>query len=326
MKTYTLTQYGKPEDVISLEEVELPIPQSDEILIKVRAAPINDYDWCVATGTPFAYRLYFGLSKPKARFQRLGMEVAGVVEATGPDCIQFKEGDEVYGDISDGAMGSLGEYICTSEKNVISKPAKMSFEEACAISHASMLAYEGMIDLGKLGPNQKLLVNGAGGGMGTFAIQIAKTYANVEITAVDSAAKAEMLKAQGTDHVIDYKEEDFTQNGLKYDLILDPRTNRSPWKLLKSLNKGGRYVSVGGKSGKLIQLLLLKGLIRLFTGKKVMMLGLKPNQHLDKINAMYEKGAIKPVIDGPYPFEEVPQRVQYFGDAKHQGKVVISIP
>ena len=326
MKTYTLRTYGQPEEVISLEEVEKPVPKQDEVLIQVKAAPINDYDWCVTTGTPFAYRLYFGLSKPKPRFQRLGMEVAGIIKAIGPDCSKFRVGDEVYGDISNGALGSLGEYICTSEQNLVAKPSGMSFEDACAIPHASMLAYEAMVDLGHLGPNQKLLINGAGGGMGTFAIQVAKTYENVEITAVDSAAKANMLKTQGAHQIIDYRKEDFTKNGQQYDLILDPRTNRSPWKFLKSLKKGGRYVTVGGRSGKLIQLLLLKGLIRLFTGKHVLMLGLKPNQHLNKINAMYNEGIIKPVIDGPHPFEEVPQCIQYFGDAKHQGKIVISIP
>ena len=146
------------------------------------------------------------------------------------------------------------------------------------------------------------------------------------MTAVDKAAKADMLRAQGAHHVIDYQQEDFTKSGQQYDLILDPRTTRSPWKFLGSLTKGGRYVTVGGKSGKLIQLLLLKGLIRLFTGKRLLMLGLKANQHLDKINALHQEGIIKPVIDGPHPFEEVPQRIQYFGDAKHQGKIVISIP
>lgn len=325
MKTYTIYSFGKPEEVITLEELEKPIPQKDELLIKVKAAPINDYDWCISTGNPKAYRLLFGLFKPKKKFQRLGMEVAGVVEAIGPDCKKFKRGDEVYGDISDGTMGSLSEYLCTSEKHLTSKPTKMSFEEACAIPHASMLAYEAMVDLGQLKSGQKLLINGAGGGFGTFAIQIAKTYPNVETTAVDSNIKADLLKAQGADYVIDYQKEDFTKSEKKYDLILDPRTNRSPWKFLKSLNKGGRYVTVGGRSGKLIQLLLLKGLLRLFTGKRVMMLGLRPNKYLDRITELYNQGYIKPVIDGPYPFEETPQRIQYFGDAKHKGKVVISI-
>ena len=326
MKTYSIARYGKPEEVVSMIEVEKIPPKKDEVLIKVKAAPINDYDWCVATGKPNAYRMLFGLRKPKKRFQRLGMEVAGVIEEVGPDCTLFKAGDEVYGDISNGAMGSLGEYISTSEKNVVAKPTGMTFEDACAIPHASMLAYEAMVDLGKIGPNQKLLINGAGGGMGTFAIQIAKTFKGVEITAVDSSEKAEMLRSQGAHHVIDYQKEDFTKSGEQYDLILDPRTNRSPWKFLRSLRKGGRYVTVGGRSGKLIQLLLLKGLIRLFTGKRVMMLGLKPNQHLDKMNKLYGEGILKPVLDGPHPFEEVPQRIQYFGDAKHKGKVVIAIP
>lgn len=325
MKSFTVTKFGKPEEVISLEELAQPSPQKDEVLIKVKAAPINDYDWCIATGNPKAYRLLFGLFRPKKKFQRLGMEVAGVVAAMGPECVKFKVGDEVYGDISNGTMGSLSEYLCTGEKHLVLKPGKMTFEEACAIPHASMLAYEAMADLGKIEAGQKIVVNGAGGGMGTFAIQIAKTYANVEITAVDSAGKEEMLKALGSDYFIDYKQQDFTENGKQYDLILDPRTNRSPWKFLKSLNKDGRYVTVGGRSGKLLQLLLLSGLIRLFTGKKMMILGLRPNQHLDKIHKLFNQGVVKPVIDGPHPFEEVPRRVQYFGDAKHKGKVVIKV-
>lgn len=306
-------------------DIEKPVPRKSQVLVKVKAAPINDYDWSVTTGTPTSYRLLFGLSKPKKKFQKLGMEAAGTVEAIGPEVTQFKVGDEVYGDVSNHEFGSLSEYLCVSEKALVLKPEKMSFEEACSIPHASMLAYQALIDMGKIQPNQKILINGAGGGMGTFAIQIATTF-NAEITAVDSSPKEEMLREEGADHFIDYQKEDFTKSGVQYDLILDPRTNRSPWKFLSSLKKGGRYVTVGGQSGKLIQTLLLKGLIRLFTGKKVMILGLRANEHLDQINELHDQGIIKPVIDGPHPFEEVPQRIQYFGDAKHQGKVVISIP
>lgn len=324
MKSYTATQYGKPEAVVTMIDTEKPMPKKNQVLVRVKAAPINDYDWSVTSGKPKSYRLLFGISKPRKKFQKLGMELAGVVEDIGPEVRKFKIGDAVYGDVSNHEFGSLSEYLCVSESALVLKPEKMSFEEACSIPHASMLAYQALIDMGKIQPNQKILINGAGGGMGTFAIQIAKTF-NAEITAVDSGLKEEMLRKEGADHFVDYQKEDFTKSGVQYDLILDPRTNRSPWKFLSSLKKGGRYVTVGGQSGKLIQTLFLKGLIRLFTGKKVMILGLRANEHLDQINELHDRGIIKPVIDGPHPFEEVPQRIQYFGDARHQGKVVIAI-
>ena len=325
MKSYIVTQYGKPEDVVSLKETEKPVPRAKQVLIKVKAAPINDYDWTATTGKPTSYRLLFGISKPKKRFQKPGMEVAGVIEAIGAEVTSFKVGDAVYGDLSNHEFGSLSEYLCVNEKALALKPEKMSFEEAASIPHASMLAYEGLIDAGNIQPNQKILINGAGGGMGTFAIQIAKTF-NAKVTAVDSGPKEAMLRKEGAVHFIDYQKEAFTKSGTKYDLILDPRTNRPPWKFLSSLKKGGRYVTVGGQSGKLIQILLLTGLIRFFTGKRVMILGLSPNKYLDKMNELYDQGIIQPVIDGPHPFTEVPRLIQYFGDARHQGKVVIAIP
>lgn len=324
MKIYTHRAYGKPEEVITLQEVVKPQPVADQVLLKVKAAPVNDYDWCVVRGKPFAYRLFFGLFRPKKRFQKLGMEIAGVVEALGPDAGQFEVGEAVYGDTSDHAFGSLGEYLCVSEKALIRKPNAMSFEAAAAIPHAAMLAYEGLVDLGDIQDGQKILVNGAGGGMGTFAVQIAKQY-NAEVTGVDSGDKFEMLRAQGFDHLIDYQQEDFTRRTEKYDLILDARTGRSPFNIQRALKPGGKYVSVGGKTGRLLQMALLKGLIRLFTGKRFQMLALKPNQHLDQINQWYEAGMIKPVIDGPHPFDQVPQLIQYFGEARHKGKVVIAM-
>ena len=170
----------------------------------------------------------------------------------------------------------------------------------------------------------KVLINGAGGGMGTYAFQIAKTYA-AEVTGFDSGPKLEMLTNMGFDHVIDYKKEDFTKNGKKYDLILDPRTNRSPFQFLRSLTKHGRYVTVGGQSGKLLQLLVAYPLVWLFTQKRVAMLGLKPNLHLEKISTLFLDGKIKPTIDGPHSFEKVPQLLRLFGEARHKGKIVIKM-
>jgi len=325
MKVYTHSTYGDPEKVISLEEVEKPQPKKNQVLVQVKAAPVNDYDWSAVSGTPRSYRLLFGLFRPRAKFRRLGMEVAGIVTEVGPEVKKFKRGDAVYGDTSEHQFGSFAEYLCVNEAALHLKPEKMSFEEAAAISHAAMLAYEGLIDVGKIQPNQQVLINGAGGGMGTFGVQLAKTY-NAEVTGVDSGDKFDMMQSLGFDHLIDYKKEDFTKNGIQYDLILDARTTRSTFSYLRALKDGGKYVTVGGRSRRLIQLLLSKGLIKSFTKKSVHILPLQPNKYLDEINALYAEGKIKPIIDGPHPFKHVPQLIKYFGEARHKGKIVISVP
>ncbi|MDW3193787.1 MAG: NAD(P)-dependent alcohol dehydrogenase [Cytophagales bacterium] len=324
MKSYIVTTYGNPEEVVHLQEVDQPKPEGKQVLVKVKAAPVNDYDWSASSGLPKSYRLLFGWSKPRKRFQRLGMEVAGIVEETGPEVTQFKVGDAVYGDTSDHEFGSFSEYMCVNEKALHIKPERMSFVDAVAIPHAAMLAYEALIDLGKLGKGQQVLINGAGGGMGTFGLQIAKTY-DAEVTGVDGAHKFDMMRDHGFDHLIDYQQEDFTQNGKQYDLILDAKTNRSPGAYLKSLKPKGKYISVGGKSGKLLQLAFFGGVIKLFTGKLFKVLALEPNKYLDKMNEMYEAGAIKPVIDGPHSFDKVPYLIKYFGDGLHKGKIVITM-
>lgn len=324
MKAFTVSTYGDPEEVVKLVEESNPSPTGDQVLLKVKTAPINDYDWSVVSGTPFSYRLLFGLSKPRKKFRRLGMEVAGVVEELGPECTKFGVGDAVYGDTSNHEFGSFSEYLCVSEQALTAKPVEMSFEDAAAIPHAAMLAYQGLIDLGNIKEGQQVLINGAGGGMGTFAVQIAKTF-RAEVTGVDKAAKFESLKTLGYDHVIDFEKEDFTKNGKKYDLILDARTTRSPWAFPRSLVKGGRFITVGGRSRRLIQILLFNGLIKLFTGKTIKILGLRANKYLEQINELYKQGLIKPLIDGPYPFEETPKRIKYFGSANHKGKVVITV-
>lgn len=324
MKAFTVDRYGDPEEVVILEEVDKPEPEKDQVRIKVKSATVNDYDWSVATGEPKSYRLLFGLSKPKKRFRILGMEASGIVDALGPEAEKYKIGDAVYGDTSNHGHGTVGEYFCVSEQALCLKPEVMSFEEAAAIPHAAMLAYEGLIDMGALQKGQKVLINGAGGGMGSFAVQIAKTMEG-EVTGVDSGEKFEMMQSLGFDHLIDYRKDDFTRNGEKYDLILDARTARSPFSLQRSLKKGGNYVTVGGKTRWLLPLLLMSGLFRLITGKRFRILALRPNLHLERINQWYEEGKIKPVIDGPHPFEQIPRLVRYFGDAKHKGKIVVSM-
>lgn len=240
MKAIVFTKYGTP-DVLELKEVDKPIPKDDEVLIKVCAVSINDWDWGLLQGD-FINRLLSGLLKPKKKI--LGSDIAGRIEAVGKNVKQFQPGDEVFGDLS-GQWGGFAEYVCARENALALKPASMTFEEAAAIPQAAMLAIQGLRDKGQIQSGQKLLINGAGGGVGTFAIQIAKLY-DVEVTGVDSSGKLDMLRSMGFDHVIDYTQEDFTKNGQRYDLILDVKTNRSMLDYMRALSPNGIYVTVGG--------------------------------------------------------------------------------
>ena len=324
MKAYSIKNYGAPDKVLRLLEAEQPQPKNTEVLVKVRATTINDYDWCITTGKPFAYRLLFGIFTPKKKLRIPGMEVAGIVAQLGNKATKFKAGDAVYGDISNFGFGSFAEFLCIDEKAVALKPDSMGFEEATSIPHAAMLALQGLRDVGQLKNGQKILINGGGGGVGAFGIQLAKLH-NVNVTGVDTGEKLKAMKAQGFDTVIDYKKEDFTKSDQQYDLILDCKTNRSLWKFLKVLEPEGKYVSIGGQSGKLLQMLYMRPLLKLFSKKRIHMVMLKANQDLEYINQLYEDNKIKCTIDGPYPFDKIPWAVQRFGDGLHHGKIVISV-
>lgn len=252
------------------------------------------------------------------------MEVAGTVEKVGRDVSKFKVGDEVYGDISDYGFGSYAEFLCIDEKALHPKPEKMSFEEAASIPHAAMLALQGLRDAGEIRQGQKVLINGGGGGMGAFAVQIAKYY-NSKVTGVDRKEKLEAMKTLGYDHVIDYNSEDFTKGEERYDLILDCRTNRSLWKYLKVLKPQGKYVTVGGRSGKLLQMLFMNPLLKIFSNKRTRLVMLAANRDLDFIEQLYDENKLRCQIDGPYSFKEIPRAVRRFGDAQHMGKIVISV-
>jgi NADPH:quinone reductase-like Zn-dependent oxidoreductase len=319
MKAIVFTKYGSP-DVLELKEVEKPTPGDDEVLIRVHAVSLNDWDWGALHGTPFVNRLMFGLLSPKK--QILGSDVAGRIESVGKNVLQFRPGDEVFGDLS-GHWGGFAEYVCARENALALKAPSMTFEEAAAIPQAAMLALQGLRDIGRIQPGQKLLINGAGGGVGTFAIQIAKLY-GAEVTGVDSPEKLDMLRAMGAEHVIDYTREDFTKNGQRYDLILDVKTNRSILDCARALSPDGTYVTVGGSMLRLFQALLFVPLIRMTT-KKIRMVVLKLNQDLAYMNELFEAGKVKPVIDGPYKFSEVPEAMRYFGEGRHKGKVVITL-
>jgi len=294
MKAIVFTKYGSP-DVLELKEVEKPTPQDDEVLIRVHAASLNDWDWGALHGTPFVNRLMFGLLKPKK--QILGSDIAGRIEAVGKNVLQFQPGDEVFGDLS-GDWGGFAEYVCARENALALKTPSMTFEQAAAIPQAAMLALQGLRDKGRIQPGQKLLINGAGGGVGTFAIQIAKLY-GAEVTGVDSPGKLEMLRSMGAEHVIDYTQEDFTRNGQCYDLILDVKTNRSILDCARALSPNGTYVTVGGSMARLFQALLLGPWISMTTNKSIRILALKPNKGLDYMKELFEAGKVVPVIDGP---------------------------
>ncbi|NNM17561.1 MAG: NAD(P)-dependent alcohol dehydrogenase, partial [Croceitalea sp.] len=272
----------------------------------------------------FAYRLIFGLFRPKKKLRMPGMEVAGIVEQVGNNATKFKIGDAVYGDISNYGFGSFAEFLCIDEKALALKAEGMGFEEASSIPHAALLALQGLRDVGQIKEGQKVLINGGGGGVGSFGLQLAKLY-KATVTGVDTGKKLKAMKAQGFDKVLDYKLEDFTKSDQQYDLILDCKTNRSLWKFLKVLEPKGRYVTIGGRSGKLLQMLYMGPLLKLFSKKRVQMVWLKANKDLDYINELYEQGKLNCIIDGPYSFDKIPWAVQRFGDGLHHGKIVIKV-
>jgi NADPH:quinone reductase-like Zn-dependent oxidoreductase len=319
MKAIIYTEYGGTE-VLKLKEIEKPFPKDDEVLIKVSAVSINDWDFSLLQGD-FINRLLYGFFKP--RKQILGSDVSGRVEAVGKKVTRFKPGDEVYGDLS-GHWGGFAQYSCAPQQALALKPASMSFIQAAAIPQAAMLAIQGLIDMGKIQGRKKLLINGAGGGVGTFALQIAKLY-GVEVTGVDGTSKQAMLRSIGFDHVIDYTREDFTKQDQTYDLILDVKTNRSIWAYTRVLSPKGMYVTVGGSMIRLLQALLMGPCIWWIRKKYVRIVALKPNKDLAYVNELFEAGKIKPLIQGPYHLHEFSKAFSQFATAEHQGKVVLTL-
>jgi NADPH:quinone reductase-like Zn-dependent oxidoreductase len=320
MKAIVFTRYGTP-DVLELREVDKPVLRDNEVLVRVHAVAINDWDWGILQGIPFVNRLRFGLRRPKK--QILGSDIAGRIEAVGKNVERFQPGDEVFGDLS-GHWGGFAEYVCASQKALAPKPRGMTFEEAAAIPQAAQLAVQGLRDKGRIQQGQKLLINGAGGGVGTFAIQIAKPY-GVEATGVDSSGKLDMLRAMGFDHVLDFRQEDFTKSEQRYDLILDAKTDRSILDYLRVLSTRGVYVTVGGSTARVTQALLLGPLVSMVSKKRVRVVPLKPNKDLSYMTELFEAGTVKPVIDGRYRLSEVAEAMRYFGQGNHKGKVVITV-
>jgi NADPH:quinone reductase-like Zn-dependent oxidoreductase len=322
MKAIVLTRYGSP-DVLELREVERPVPTDDEVLVRVHAASLNDWDYGALQGKDFVNRILFGLFRPRKKKQILGSDVAGRVEAVGRNVTRFQPGDEVFGDLS-GTWGGFAEYVCARETALERKPPGMTFEQAAAIPQAFLLAWQALRDKARIQAGQTLLVNGGGGGVGTFAIQIAKAH-GLEVTGVDSAEKLDLMRSLGADDVLDYRREDFTRMGRLYDRILDVKTSRSVLDCARALEPDGVYVTVGGSMPRLFQALLFAPWLRLTTGKSAKLLALKANEDLLDIQELFESGKVAPVIDGPYTLEEVPRAFRHFGESRHKGKVVITV-
>lgn len=321
MKALVFRKYGSPEFLV-IQEVEKPFPAKDQVLIKVHAVSINDWDWGLLLGSPFfPNRLMAGLVTPSIV---IGCDIAGVIEAVGSEVNGLKPGDEVYGDLSDCGFGGLAEYVCAPPSAVRMKSSKMSAEQAAAIPQAGMLALQAVMANGEPKSGQSILINGAGGGVGSVAIQLLKHW-NVEVTGVDSAAKLDAMRSWGFDHVIDYQTEDFTRTGKRYDLIIDAKTNRAPADYERALNASGMYATVGGLLFNLLRIALSGLRIHRERDKKLKVIALKANRDLLYFNELFEAGQFKPVIDSVFPFTEGELRkaFHHFDASAHKGKIVV---
>jgi len=319
MKAIVYHNYGSPE-VLKCEEIEKPAVGDHEVLIKVRAASVNPLDWRLMRGKPVFVRLMIGgLRKPK--LTRPGVDVAGQVEAVGRSVTQFKPGDEGFG----GCRGAFAEYACAIEDRLALKPANLSFEDAAAVPVAAISALQGLRDKGRIQRGQKVLVDGASGGVGTFAVQIAKSF-GAEVTAVCSTRNVDSARSIGADHVIDYTREDFTQSGQRYDLILAANAYHSIFDYRRALSQDGIYVMAGGGGVQILQAMLLGPLLSLMGSRKMRFFMANINKEdLVLLKDFLEAGEIVPVIDRRYPLSDVAEALRYLEEGHAQGKVVITV-
>lgn len=321
MKAIVFHNYGSP-DVLRYEEIEKPTPADTEVLIKVHAASINPLDWRLMRGSPGFIRMMTGLRKPKDT--RLGVDVSGQVEAVGKKVTQFKPGDEVFG----AGSGAFAEYACASESALVTKPRSVTFEQAATVNVAACTALQGLRDKGRIQAGQKVLINGAAGGVGTFAVQLARWF-GAEVTGVCSKRNAEMVRSIGASHVIDYTQEDFTNSGQRYDLIFDLMGNRPLSACRRVLSPKGTYVVAGGPSGLWLGPLrpMLKApLLSTFVSQKlVMLISRVSTEDLTTMRELLEAGKVTPVIDRRYSLSEVPDAIRYLEEGHAQGKVVVTL-
>ncbi len=317
MKAMIFTKYGPPE-VLQIEKVNQPKPKDEEVLIKVHAVAINDWDWHIFRGTMMVNRLVFGLFKPR-KPTIIGCDISGVIEEVGKNVKRFRKGDEVYGDLSDSGFGGFAEYVTAREDALAIKSPEMTFEEAAAIPQAGLLALQGF-QKGRIGKGQKVLVNGAGGGMGTFFVQMARD-SGAELTGVDKKNKLKMMRSMGYHHVIDYRITDFTRTGKRYDLIIDNMSTRSFLAYKRALSQGGRCLLVGGN----LALILSSSVLGKIGNRKIGLLIYQTNKGLDEMTKLFEAGKVKPKIDSTYPLSEGPEAFRHYGKGKFKGKVVITV-
>jgi NADPH:quinone reductase-like Zn-dependent oxidoreductase len=324
VKAIVYEQYGSP-DVLKLSELDRPAVTDDGVLVRVHAASVNPVDWHTMTGTPYLVRMQAGLRKPKS--EQLGVDFAGTVEEVGKDVTQFRPGDEVFG----ARNGSLAEYVCVrEERGVVQKPAGVTFEQAAAVAVAAISALQGLRDKGKIQSGQRVLINGASGGVGSFAVQIAKSF-EAEVTAVCSTRNVDTARSTGADHVIDYTQEDFTRNGQGYDLILDVAGNRSWSDYKRVLDGKGSLVVVGGPKGNrwigpMSQALKLR-LGSIGGSRRVVAPFLAKINKADLVvlQKLLEAGTVTPVIDRQYALSEAAEAFRYLGEGHARGKIVVTV-
>jgi len=323
MKAIVYEKYGSP-DVLQLKEIEKPAPKDDEVLVKVHAASVNSRDWCRMRANPFFIRLMAGgFLKPKNTI--LGADMGGRVEAVGSNVKQFLRGDEVFGVLSRYGGSTFAEFVCAGENEITLKPANLTFEQAAAVPLAAITALQGLRDKGNIQPGQKVLINGASGGVGTFAVQIAKSF-GAEVTGVCSTRNLEMVRSIGVDHVIDYKVENFTRNGQRYDLILAANGYHPISDYLRALSPDGIYIVAGGSMLQLFQAALQGRRTSKTGGQKTYVVSLVQSQKdLIFMKDLLESGKVIPIIDGCYPLSKTPEAFWYFEKVHPKGKVVISV-
>jgi NADPH:quinone reductase-like Zn-dependent oxidoreductase len=319
MKAIVYTKYGSP-DVLQLKDVEKPTPKDNEVLIKIHAASVNAYDWHFLTADIFLIR-FMGGGFLKPQNTRLGADMAGRIETVGKNVKQFQPGDEVFGMVK----GSFAEYACAPEGALTLKPVHTSFDEAAAIPMAAITALQGLRDEGQIRAGQNVLINGASGGVGTFAVQIAKSF-GAEVTAVCSTRNLEQARSIGADHVIDYTKEDFTKNGQQYDLIFAANGYHSLPAYKRALTPKGIYVMAGGSMAQIFQSMLMGSMMSETGGRKMTGVSAKQNQNdLIFIKELFEAGKVKSIIDRRYPLSETAEALRYLGVEHARGKIVISV-
>lgn len=323
MKAIVYYKYGSPDN-LTLAEVPKPVPKDDEVLVKVRTASINSWDWDMIMGKPFLVKVLTGFSKPRKPI--IGADIAGVVEATGKNVQYFKPGDEVFGDISGHGFGAFAEYACVHESALALKSPQVSFEDTAALPQAGLLAVQALRNSARIKAGDTLLINGAGGSVGTLAVQYAKSKGAI-ITCVDKAEKFDMLRSLGADYFIDYTKEDYTKGDKQYDVVLDVIAHRTVADYKRALTDKGKFIMIGGSMGGLLaQMGFVQPILNKFRSKQIGMYGFRPNREdLAILMNLCEEGTLRPVIDSVYPLSQTAEAFHHFAGGRFKGKIIINV-